>query len=40
MNRPGRGWFRRFRRTLMMFCGLAGVSRSFDARKREAVMES
>jgi hypothetical protein len=40
VNRPGSGSFLIVSRTLTMFCGLQGVSRSFDARKIEPVIVS
>jgi hypothetical protein len=36
VKRPGSGSSRIVKRTLTMFCGLLGVSRSFEARKRDA----
>jgi hypothetical protein len=40
VKRPGSGSSRTVERTLTIFCGLLGVSRSFEARKRDAVTAS
>jgi len=40
VKRPGNGSSRTVKRTLTIFCGLLGVSRSFEARKVEAVTVS